>query len=443
MTPRSAFVISFESFFKPAAQSGEVCVCVSAMDNSPIYVRERGNLRRVGDIILAQPKPLPSSSSSSSSCRRTNPFVLRKEHFVFTYNEEGSLRYTTKSLFDIALLFVADNIHHVDSLVDFPEQIGDRLFVAAEESRVFLNPDVSQKALKLFSDAYGDLVLGSLCLRNRFPLLHERITEIKTFHSLKSLDLFGCRLGDDHELFRHLTSTSLASLTQLFIGGNNLSDAGLQRLTAPVRIMHKGLDSLELLDVSCNPVSERALRYLKCLPKLVKLDASGTNMKLGTALKTAVWNLLGLIHSEKPLNTFDHSGCKTEGWAEQVVNQWETSGCQMPKQKKMEESRASALRFFGRQKFVREVLNASPLIDGKEANMEKLHFYKPTASDRLRGNMDSSTAECLQIKNPASCIRKRTLESSTCDASSESPPTKTKCSSLVFTAEDTDLLNSY
>lgn len=44
----------------------------------------------------------------------------------------------------------------------------------------------------------------------RFPLLHERMDEIKTFHSLKSLDLFGCRLGDNHEIFQHLTSGSLA-----------------------------------------------------------------------------------------------------------------------------------------------------------------------------------------------------------------------------------------
>lgn len=134
--------------------------CVFVMDNGPIYVREKGNLRRVRDIVLAQPKP-------ASSCRRTDPFVLKKEHFIFTYNEEGNLRYTTKSLFDVTLLFVVDNIHHVDSLVGFPEQIGDRLFVAAEENRVFLDPDISAKALKLFSDAYGEMVLGSLCLRNR------------------------------------------------------------------------------------------------------------------------------------------------------------------------------------------------------------------------------------------------------------------------------------
>lgn len=136
-------------------------LCDFSMDNDTIYVQERGKLRRVSDIVLAQPKPV-------SSCRRTNPFVLRKEHFVFTYNAEGSLRYTTKSLFDIAVMFVADNIQHVDSLVGFPEQIGDRLFAAVEENRVFLNLDISPKALQLFSDAYGHMVLGSLCLRNRY-----------------------------------------------------------------------------------------------------------------------------------------------------------------------------------------------------------------------------------------------------------------------------------
>ncbi|XP_037537776.1 leucine-rich repeat-containing protein 42 [Nematolebias whitei] len=410
------------------------------MDNT-MYIRERGSLRRVavGDIILAEPKP-------ASSCRRTNPLVLRKEHFIFTYNDEGSLRYTTKSLFDITLLFVADNIQHVDSLVGFPEQIGDRLFAAAEENRAFLNPEISHKALKLFSDAYGGMVLGSLCLRNRFPLLHEWMDEIKTFHSLKSLDLFGCRLGDDHDIFQHLTSTSLAkSLNQLFIGGNNVSDVGLQRLTAPIRMMQKGLDRLLLLDVSYNPISERALRYLKCLPMLEKLNASGTNMKLGTGLKTTIWNVLGLIHSEKPLDSFEHSGCKTEGWAEQVVNQWETNGSQKSKQKKMEESRASALYFFGRQKFVRNVLNAAPLKSGSvdASSIEKLHFYKPAANNHMKGEPEPvPRALNHQVTSPCFNPKKRKQESNSCDASRQSSPTKRLCSS-AFTAEEMDLLNSY
>lgn len=406
------------------------------MDSSTVYVREKGSLRRVGDIVLAQPKPV-------SSCRRTNPFVLRKEHFIFTYNAEGSLRYTTKSLFDITLLFVADNIHHVDSLEGFPEQIGDRLFAAAEENRVFLNGDVSSKALKLFSDAYGELVLGSLCLRNRFPLLHERMNEIKTFHSLKSLDLFGCRLGDDHEIFLHLTSSSLArSLIQLFIGGNSLSDVGLQRLTAPIRVKKTGLDCLQFLDLSYNPISERAIRYLTCLPRLEKLDVSGTSFKLGTRLKTAIWEQLGLIHSEKLLDTFNHKGCKTEGWAEQVVNQWEISSSQMPKQKKIEESRSSALRFFGRQRFVRDVLNAAPLVceSEDEAKKEKLHFYRP-AENSLKTEKRTSSATNHQV---TSCqnTKKRQRQSEMCDSSCQNPPTK-RLSLSALTAEDVDLLNSY
>ncbi|XP_042353954.1 leucine-rich repeat-containing protein 42 isoform X2 [Plectropomus leopardus] len=407
------------------------------MDNSTVYVRERGSLRRVGDIVLAQPKPV-------SSCRRTNPFVLRKEHFIFTYNAEGSLRYTTKSLFNITLLFVADNIHHVDSLVGFPEQIGDRLFAAAEENRVFLNADVSPKALQLFSDAYGEMVLGSLCLRNKFPLLHERMNEIKTFHSLKSLDLFGCRLGDDHEIFQHLTSSSLASLIQLFIGGNSLSDVGLQRLTAPVRMLRKGLDRLQLLDVSYNPISVRALRYLTCLPKLENLDVSGTSLKLGTGLKAAIWDLLGLMYSEKPLDTFDHSRCKTAGWAEQVVNQWETNSSQMPKQKKIDESRTSALRFFGRQKFVREVLNAAPLVceSEEDAKTERLHFFKPAENNHKPEKQTPSTSN-HQAKPCWHNIKKRQRQSERRDSSHQSPPPKRLSSPSALTAEDMDLLNSY
>ncbi|KAK2822662.1 hypothetical protein Q5P01_022727 [Channa striata] len=407
-------------------------MCDPGVDGDSVYVRERGKLRRVGDIVLAQPKPL-------SSCRRTNPFVLRKEHFMFTYNAEGSLRYTSKSLFDITLLFVADNIHHVDSLVGFPEQIGDRLFAAVEENRVFLNADVSAKALQLFSDAYGPLVLGCLCLRNRFPLLHEKMEEIKTFHSLKSLDLFGCRLGDDNWIFQHLTSSSLASsLVQLFIGGNSISDVGLQRLTAPIRMLRKGLDNLQILDVSFNPISERALKYLNCLPKLEKLDVSGTSLKLSKGLKTTIWNLLGLSYSEKQLDMFDHSRCKTEGWAEQVISQWETNNSQMPKQKKLEESRTSALRFFGRQKFVRDVLNASPVVceSEEDANSERLHFYKPTPDEQLPYTSNHK-ADPSRLD-----VKKRQRQSNSCDSSHHSPPTK-RLSTSALSAEDIDLLNSY
>ncbi|XP_028329512.1 leucine-rich repeat-containing protein 42 isoform X2 [Gouania willdenowi] len=239
--------------------------------------------------------------------RGPEPVILRENLFIVSSNEDGSRRYTTKSLFDITLLFVAEHIHRVDSLVDFPDPIGAKLFSVAHKINIFSIRDLAPKGLQLFVDAYGEMVLKSLCLRNRAHLLVERTAEVKSFLSLTSLDLYGCQLGDEHEIFQHLTSPLLASLAQLFMGNNDISDAGLQRLTAPVRIMHRGLASLQLLDISGNPISRKGLRYLTCLPKLVTLDVSGTNMKLSTGLKTTVWELLGLIYSEKPLDVFDHS----------------------------------------------------------------------------------------------------------------------------------------
>ncbi|XP_013996754.1 leucine-rich repeat-containing protein 42 isoform X2 [Salmo salar] len=428
------------------------------LDSGIVYVRDRGQLRRVNNIVLAETKP---PSSSSSSHRTTNPLALKKEHFVFTYNKEGSLKYTAKSLYDISLLFVAYNINHVDSLKGFPEQVGDRLFAAAEEKQIFSDPDAAPRALQLFSDAYGDIVLGSLCLRHRFPLLSEKLEEIKTFHSLKCLDLFGCRLGDSHDIFQHLTSDALSSLVQLSLGGNSLSDQGLQRLTAPVRMMRRGLRHLQILDLSYNPITEKAVGYLTCLPKLQGLDVSGTNIKVGPSFKQTVRNTMGLVLSEKLLEAFDHSCCKTQGWAEQVVNQWELSATELPKLLKIQESRTSAIRFFGREKFVRGILSASPLIQDKEQDKtrERIHLYKPATSTHTHqtqctgaksGQIEHSSLNSIEIAGstngyvkPCSQNKKRPRKHQVGDSGRHSPPVKRASSSPALTAGDLDLLNSY
>uniref|UniRef100_A0A674A5V6 Leucine-rich repeat-containing protein 42 n=1 Tax=Salmo trutta TaxID=8032 RepID=A0A674A5V6_SALTR len=467
---------------------------MSDLDSGIVYVRDRGQLRRVNNIVLAETKP--PSSSSSSSHRTTNPLALKKEHFVFTYNKEGSLKYTAKSLYDISLLFVAYNINHVDSLKGFPEQVGDRLFAAAEEKQIFSDPDAAPRALQLFSDAYGDIVLGSLCLRHRFPLLSEKLEEIKTFHSLKCLDLFGCRLGDSHDIFQHLTSDALSSsLVQLSLGGNSLSDQGLQRLTAPVRMMRRGLRHLQILDLSScedggetrtdslrwsmgptsiglnqlfsllfpkdNPITEKAVGYLTCLPKLQGLDVSGTNIKVGPSFKQTVRNTMGLVLSEKLLEAFDHSCCKTQGWAEQVVNQWELSATELPKLLKIKESRTSAIRFFGREKFVRGILSASPLIQDKEQDKtrERIHLYKPATSTHTHqtqctgaksGQIKHSSLNSIEIAGsanghvkPCSQNKKRPRKHQVGDSGHHSPPVKRASSSPALTAGDIDLLNSY
>ncbi|XP_051990539.1 leucine-rich repeat-containing protein 42 [Xyrauchen texanus] len=330
-------------------------------DCGAVYVREKGALRCVNaDTHAAPPQHrLFNRDFSFKLCIDALPsasHTKKSDFFIFTYNKEGSLRYSVKSLFDLSLQFIADHIEHVDSLVGFPEQMADKLFSAAEERHKFIDPHTASRALQVFCEAYGELVLKSLCLRNRSLLISERLDEIRMFQRLESLDLNGCRLGDNHDIFKYITSDVLSSLVKLFLGTNCLSDAGLQRLTAPVRVMKKGLENLQLLDLSENPITEKGLGYLTCFQTLQKLDISGTNVKVNLSVKEFFRNKMKLILSETPLKMFAHSDCKTEGWAEQVINQWEIRAAEVPK--KDNKPRTNALRFYGREKFVRETLNS-------------------------------------------------------------------------------------
>lgn len=138
-----------------------------------VYIHEKGELRSVN------PVGNGPRSSSGKLFRRDLSLRLRVEsfpqnecgerngHFVFTYDGQGSLRYAPRPLLDISLQFIAHNIEHVESLTGFPEQIAVRLFTAAEEKQKFTQPSTSARGLRVFSQAYGELVLKSLCLRER------------------------------------------------------------------------------------------------------------------------------------------------------------------------------------------------------------------------------------------------------------------------------------
>lgn len=96
----------------------------------------------------------------------------------------------------------------------------------------------------------------------------------------------------------------------------------------------------------------------------------------------------------------------------------------------------------GRQRFVRDVLNASPLLseshDGPKG--ERLHFYKPDPRRDAAARRNISTGS-RGGRGACREMRKRQRRSEGCDRSSESPPSKR--AAAAFTAEDLDLLNSY
>ena len=84
----------------------------------------------------------------------------------------------------------------MESLVGFPDIIGEQLFKHAYSSGL----DQSQQTLKLFCDAYGDLVLRSLSLAGQHLFANNYMEYLQCFIMLSELDLSYCRLGDEHEL---------------------------------------------------------------------------------------------------------------------------------------------------------------------------------------------------------------------------------------------------
>ncbi|KAI1883097.1 hypothetical protein AGOR_G00241730 [Albula goreensis] len=418
----------------------------------PVYIREKGILRSVNEPVFAKEAWSFRTTKPSRLFRREFSVELcvedrvqagthtkRKEHFVFTYNKEGSLRYSVKSLFNISLLFIAENVQYIDSLLGFPEQMAERLFRAAEAKQKFSDTDYGQRALQVFSEAYGDLVLKSLCLRNRFLLVSEKLEEIKVFQCLQCLDLFGCKLGDDHELLQHLTSETLSSLVQLSLGDNHLSNRGIQKLTAPVRVMKKGLENLQLLDLSWNPISEQVVGYLSCFPNLRGLDISETNMELTTSLCQTLQKKLGFVCSEALLQDFCHGHCKTLGWAEQIVDQWEIHMSELSKPKKNNaEPRKEALRFYGRHKAIQETQGTSSTMMLDKGCSKRIQFCKPAHNNQIQASGNASGL----TESPSQKKRKWMLDSKT-DGSNDSAPPAKRVASKSLTVEDWDLLNSY
>ncbi|XP_042191800.1 leucine-rich repeat-containing protein 42 [Callorhinchus milii] len=359
-----------------------------ALELGPVYVRESGRLylaNGAGDRRPSSGRPrsmrlVPRGSGSVRLCLEDGEKPegsCRTDHLVFTYTEAGSLRYSPRPLFQLLLRFIAAHVQHVESLVGFPEQIAERLFIQLEASKTFLAPGVSVQALRIFSEAYGSLVLRSLCLRDRPQVVCGRLEELKVLRGLTHLDVSGCGLGDGHELLKLLTSEALSSLTCLHLRGNGLSDRGLRAMTAPARVLRRGLRQLAVLGLAGNPdISERGVCFLRCLPSLRALDMSGCGVTDVRSLTRTVWKKLWLQPVVEALGEFEHELCSTQGWAEQVVLQWEHNASMSQPHT---EPSAAARRFYG----ARAVTEAERPETGQVP--ARLQFQRPTRGSKHTG----------------------------------------------------------
>lgn len=188
--------MAFESFPRDSVQSYE--------DTGLYYVNEKGKLR-------SPPGMGPGSNSADdyailglSPPQIINGIFLSNRHRTVTSEScyDGTTRnvYNPRKLFDISLMFVADNINLVESFAGFPEIVGEQLFNTAMELRKFENYKMAEISLRLFYEAYGDTVLESLSLRDRHEVLTEHLDCVFIFSGLRALDLGGCSLGNDHDI---------------------------------------------------------------------------------------------------------------------------------------------------------------------------------------------------------------------------------------------------
>ncbi|KAK1203391.1 LRC42 protein, partial [Pygoscelis papua] len=265
----------------------------------------------------------------------------------------------------------------------------------------------------------------------RYLVISEKLEEIKSFRELTCLDLSCCKLGDEHELLEHLTKEALSSVKRLLLKDNSLSDAGLRRMTAPVRVLKKGLENLLVLDLSCNPkITDVGIGYLLSFKKLNCLDISETGVKDVNAVIKRIQMQIGLVHSKVPLKEFDHTNCKTEGWAEQTVLQWEQAVMEAIKPQDTLRSRTAALHFYGKTHRIEEVVKCT-LVEAETKASGNLQFYKEKVQN-CHLSLQKEVAGSHELTNN----KKRAL------AEQERERTS-KQKHLCLTVEDWDLLNTY
>lgn len=96
----------------------------------------------------------------------------------------------------------------------------------------------------------------------------------------------------------------------------------------------------------------------------------------------------------------------------------------------------------GRQKFVRDVLNAAPVActGAEEAKRDVLHFYRPAAAAHLPERQTPSSSSPHQALLSCQNLKKRQRRAENGDAPCQGPPKKRSPS---LTAEDIDLLSNY
>ncbi|XP_046366550.2 leucine-rich repeat-containing protein 42-like [Haliotis rufescens] len=118
------------------------------------------------------------------------------------------------------------------------------------------------------------------------------------------------------------------TLQTLNLRCNAMTDNGMRKLTAPVRMFKQGLQMLRNIDISGNQLTERGVKYLSSLPVLQIIHLSENKIKNYSLLREQRFYLSSEMEA-LCRQVFD---IETHGWAAPVVQAW-TAQAQKPPHK--------------------------------------------------------------------------------------------------------------
>jgi len=109
------------------------------------------------------------------------------------------------SLFDLCLVYLSTNVRKIDSLVGFPDIIGEKIFAAVWNWGILQTFTDHECALvlQMFPEAYLSSVLEELGVKS-LVVLEQHIECFMAFCHVTKLDISGCALGDNHDYLPHI-----------------------------------------------------------------------------------------------------------------------------------------------------------------------------------------------------------------------------------------------
>jgi len=113
------------------------------------------------------------------------------------------------SLFDLCLVYLSTNVRKIDSLVGFPDTVGERIFAAVRNQTLpTLSDHDCALVLQLFDEAYCSSLLEELSVKS-LAVLEKHVECFLAFCHITKLDITGCVLRDNHDFLLHIGHLSL------------------------------------------------------------------------------------------------------------------------------------------------------------------------------------------------------------------------------------------